>query len=147
MKHLVIFIGACLLGFQLRAQQVLTDDDRVEIKALIDKYSLARETRDTSLLRAILTADIDQLVSTGEWRNGVNSSVEGMLRSSANNAGKRTLTIEKIRLIDTMSAIVDCRYVIESQKDKRNMWSTFIVINDKGNWKITAIRNMAPSGQ
>ena len=60
-----------------------TENQRKEISALIDKYSEAREKRDTVLLKNILTSDVDQLVSTGEWRNGIDASVKGMLRSSA----------------------------------------------------------------
>mgnify|MGYP003579429898 CR=1 FL=1 len=118
-----------------------------DISSVIDKYSEAREKRDTVLLKSILTADIDQLVSTGEWRNGVNASVKGMLRSSASSPGTRTLSIEKTRLLNTGCAIVDCKYEIKNADGTpRKMWSTFIVVSDKGVWKISAIRNMLPTG-
>lgn len=77
--------------------------------ALIDDYSLAREIRDTVLLKKILTGDVDQLVSTGEWRTGIWSAVEGMLKSSANRLGTRTLTVDKIKMVNATCAIVDCR--------------------------------------
>jgi len=51
----------------------------------------AREKRVTVLLKTILTANVDQLVSAGEWRIGIKAAVEGMIRSSANNPGTRTL--------------------------------------------------------
>lgn len=131
----------------LYAQQPLTESQRMEISALIDKYSQAREKQDTVLLKSILTFDIDQLVSTGEWREGVNAAVKGMLRSSATNSGTRRLSIHKIRMIDPQSAIIDCRYEISGTEGAlaRNMWSTFVVIHQKKTWKITAIRNMLPS--
>ena len=114
--------------------------------AFIDQYSEARENRDTALLKAILTTDVDQLVSTGEWRNGIESSVQGMLRSSANAPGTRTLKIEKTKMLTPNSAIVDCRYEIQNADNTtRKMWSTFIVVMDNGKWKISAIRNMLPS--
>jgi hypothetical protein len=92
--------------------------------------------------------DVDQLVSTGEWRDGIQSSVKGMLRSSASTPGTRTLTVEKIRLASSSSAIVDCRYEIKNDDGSlRKMWSTFVVVAEKGGWKISAIRNMLPSGQ
>jgi hypothetical protein len=146
-KNLFLFYFLCLINsIPLNGQQLVTARQRKEITSLIDKYSLARETRDTILLKSILTSDIDQLVSTGEWRDGVASSVKGMLRSSANSPGKRKLTVHKIRLIDGNSAIVDCKYDIENADGSaRNMWSTFIVVADKGVWKISAIRNMLPS--
>jgi uncharacterized protein (TIGR02246 family) len=149
MKKIIVFLFFYILVVSgLYAQQKApTDKQKKDISALIDKYSLARETRDTVLLKAILTPDVDQLVSTGEWRNGVQSSVKGMLRSSAATPGTRTLTIEKIRLISSTSAIVDCRYDIQNEDGTpRKMWSTFIAVSEKGTWKISAIRNMLPSG-
>jgi len=116
------------------------------ITSLIDQYSQAREKRDTVLLKTILTPDVDQLVSTGEWRVGINAAVEGMMKSSANSPGTRTLHIEKIQTIGPSSAIVDCRYEIQNTDGTaRKMWSTFIVIADKNTWKIRSIRNMLPA--
>ena len=127
---------------------VLDDSQRKSIDALIDQYSQAREKRDTVLLKSMLTTDIDQLVSTGEWRDGIASSVKGMLNSSASNPGTRTLNIEKLRLLNQHSAIVDCNYEIQNADGTlRKMWSTFIVVLDQGKWKISAIRNMLPTRQ
>jgi hypothetical protein len=130
----------------LQAQNIPNDKQKKDISSLIDQYSEAREKRDTMLLKNILTADVDQLVSTGEWRNGIASSVQGMLKSSANTPGTRTLTIDKIRMFNSTSAIVDCKYEIQNADSTlRKMWSSFIVVSDKGIWKISAIRNMLPS--
>ena len=127
--------------------QVATGNDKLQktITSLIDQYSQAREKRDTNLLKTILTPDVDQLVSTGEWRTGIKAAVEGMMKSSANSPGTRTLHIEKIQTISSSSAIVDCRYEIQNADGTaRKMWSTFIVVADKETWKIRAIRNMLP---
>ena len=144
---LLLFNLTCVLF--LHGQDRTPDEhQRKAITSLIDQYSLAREKRDTVLLKTILTTDVDQLVSTGEWRNGIGASVEGMLKSSANSPGTRTLTIDKIRMLNPNSAIVDCKYEIQNTDgSKRKMWSTFIVISDKGIWKISAIRNMLPTSQ
>jgi uncharacterized protein (TIGR02246 family) len=150
MKNIVLFVlFHSLVVSTLHAQQKEpTDKQKKEITALIDKYSLARENKDTVLLKTILTSDVDQLVSTGEWRNGVQSSVKGMLRSSASAPGTRTLTVDKIRLISSNSAIVDCRYEIQNPDGTmRKMWSTFVAVSEKSTWKISAIRNMLPSTQ
>ena len=126
----------------------LDEKQRSDIHSLIDKYSQAREKKDTLLLKNILTTDVDQLVSTGEWRNGIASSVQGMLNSSANNPGTRTLVVEKIKLLDQNSAIVDCKYEIQNNDGTmRKMWSSFIIVSAKGIWKISAIRNMLPTSQ
>lgn len=127
-------------------QHDVPNDQQKLIAVLIDQYSEARESRDTTLLKNILTTDVDQLVSTGEWRYGIDASVKGMLKSSANTPGTRTLHIEKTRMLTPNSAIVDCRYEIQNTDNTiRKMWSTFIVVADKGVWKITAIRNMLPA--
>ena len=124
----------------------VNDKHQKAITTLIDQYSQAREKRDTALLKTILTPNADQLVSTGEWRVGVNAAVEGMMKSSANSPGTRTLQVEKIQTITSSSAIVDCRYEIRNTDGTaRKMWSTFIVIVDKKTWKIMAIRNMLPA--
>lgn len=132
----------------LQGQHIATAKQKKDIEALIDKYSLARENKDTVLLKNILTNDIDQLVSTGEWRDGIGESVKGMLRSSASRPGTRTLKVEKLRLLNPFGAVVDCKYEIENADGSpRKMWSTFIVVNDKNGWKISAIRNMLPTVQ
>jgi hypothetical protein len=150
MKNVLFLIlfhttGAILLHGQ---NNLPNDRQRADISSLIDQYSQAREKKDTVLLKNILTTDVDQLVSTGEWRNGIGSSVKGMLASSAGSPGTRTLNIEKIKLLSERSAIVDCRYEIKNTDGAiRKMWSAFIVIFDKGKWRISAIRNMLPTQQ
>ena len=144
---LIVFIIACISSVHGQ-NKMPSEKQKKDIHALIDKYSEAREKRDTLLLKSILTNDIDQLVSTGEWRNGIASSVKGMLNSSASSPGTRTLTIEKIRLLNKNCAIVDCKYEIQNTDGtSRKMWSTFIAVSDNGKWKISAIRNMLPTGQ
>ena len=146
MKKLVFILFFHITASLLYGQDIATaEKQKKEIYSLIDKYSTARENRDTFLLKTILTTDVDQLVSTGEWRNGINASVRGMLNSSASSPGTRSLTIEKIRLLHPNHAIVDCKYEIKNPDGTiRKMWSTFIVVADEI-WKISAIRNMLPS--
>lgn len=121
-------------------------EDAVKIHQLIDQYSEAREKQDTVLLKQILTEDVDQLVSSGEWRTGVRAAVDGMLRSSDSNPGTRKLSVEKIKFLSDEIALVDCRYIITSANgEERNMWSSFVVVFHKRNWKISAIRNMKPT--
>ncbi len=150
MKKIVPLLLLNLTGtLFLYGQQGIPDDyQRKAITSLIDHYSEAREKSDTALLKTILTNDIDQLVSTGEWRNGIGIAVQGMLKSSGNRPGTRTLRIENIRMFNTTSAIVDCRYEIQNTDGtSRKMWSMFIVVAKKKIWKISAIRNMLPASQ
>src|SRR4051812_3742097 len=145
---LILVLGLTCTLFSYGQQGLPAEQERKLITALIDQYSTAREKRDTSLLKTILTRDVDQLVSTGEWRSGIAAAVDGMIKSSATRPGTRTLKIDKIRMIDLQNAIVDCRYEIQSADGSlRKMWSTFFVVADKQSWKIAAIRNMLPSEQ
>jgi hypothetical protein len=141
---LLLLLSNAVAGYAQFAK--LTDRQRQSITAVINQYSQARESRDTLLLKKILTTDVDQLVSTGEWRTGMAEAVQGMMKSSATNPERRTLTVDKIRLVTTNSAIVDCRYEIANANgDPKKMWSSFIVVADKNVWKISAIRNMLPA--
>ncbi len=134
-----------VISLSLQAQPTLTTSQQKAITSVIERYTLARETKDTILLKTILSPEIDQLVSSGEWRTGINTAVQGMLRSSENNAGKRTISIDKIRLLTKTSAIVDTRYEIQNADGTaRKMWSTFILVFAEDTWKIFAIRNMLP---
>ncbi|MGB5205931.1 DUF4440 domain-containing protein [Eudoraea sp.] len=150
MKNILILL--LLSNFvitNLSAQKIAPSKKQTkDIHSLIEDYSKARENKDTVLLSYILTEDIDQLVSSGKWRKGKEESMKGMLQSSVNNPGTRTLIIENIRLLNPQNAIVDARYEIQNPEGvTRKMWSTFIVIAIEGEWKISAIRNMLPAGQ
>lgn len=150
MKKLILFFSlnlACLI-FLYGQNAEPSEQQRKAIHFLIDQYSEAREKSDTVLLKTILTTNVDQLVSNGEWRNGIDMAVQGMQKSSANDPGTRTLRVDKIRMLNATAAIVDCKYEIQNTDSSiRRMWSTFIVVAEKKVWKISAIRNMLPSGQ
>lgn len=117
-----------------------------DILQLIHQYSKARESQDTLLLKKILTEDVDQLVSSGTWRSGMDESMAGMLASSTSNPGSRKLTVERIKFLDNNVAVVDARYeIISGGQVTRKMWSTFVVHRVEKVWKISAIRNMLPA--
>ncbi len=148
MKNILLLLLLNVTGILVLYGQhnTSTDAQQKAITSLIDQYSEAREKNDTVLLKAILTSDVDQLVSTGEWRNGIAAAIQGMLKSSANSPGTRTLLIEKIKMISPTIALVDCRYEIKNTEGSiRKMWSTFLVIAKNRIWKISAIRNMLPA--
>ncbi|HSI78836.1 MAG TPA: SgcJ/EcaC family oxidoreductase [Lunatimonas sp.] len=151
MKKSFLWVGICLffISVSVSAQQIVPAATMHELIDLIDSYSEARENQDTVLLKEILTPDIDQLVSSGEWRQGITTAVEGMKRSSQVNEGKRTLKVERVRLVDSNTALVDARYTIEPADGSpvRKMWSTFIAVYQDGRWKVSGIRNMLPAGQ
>jgi hypothetical protein len=144
---LLLLLNWCFILLSQAQAPTLNNKQRKAVYSLIENYAKARENSDTILLKHILTEDVDQLVSTGEWRNGINEAVQGMLKSSSTNPGTRTLKIEKIRMLNSNCGLVDCRYEIQNPDSTiRKMWSTFIVVTDRRNWKIAGIRNMLPTG-
>jgi uncharacterized protein (TIGR02246 family) len=147
-SFLFLALAALLVSTALVAQtSKINAKDNREIHMLIDRYSEARDKRDTVLLNRILTSDVDQLVSSGEWRMGKEGAMKGMMQSSTSNPGERVLTIDKLRLLNAGTALVDARYEIKNTNGTiRKMWSTFLVVQQDGAWKIAAIRNMLPAG-
>lgn len=146
---LILLLLSNFVVTNLCAQEITPSKKQTkDIHSLIDDYSQAREKKDTLLLRSILTENLDQLVSSGKWRKGKKESMTGMLQSSENNPGTRTLKIENIRLLNPQCGIVDARYEIKNTDGtSRKMWSTFMVVFQNSEWKITAIRNMLPARQ
>lgn len=148
MKRILILTLFHVLWVPIDFAQGISNENKHKpaLYSLIDQYSSARGNRDTVLLKHLLTADADQLVSSGEWRVGIDEAVKGMLQSSQNNPGSRKLFVDKIRFLDSNNAIADARYEIQNPDGTaRKMWSTFIVVNQNGSWKIAAIRNMLPA--
>jgi len=122
--------------------------DETAIRDVVRRYVDARDKRDPKRLEALFTEDADQLVTTGEWRQGRANVVKGGLASSQANPGSRTITIETVRMIATGVAIADGRYEIAGAAGEapRRMRTTFVMTKDRaGAWRIAAIRNMAPT--
>ena len=120
--------------------------DEAAIRDVVNEYFGARDRRDAATLAALFTADVDQLVSSGEWRRGREALVKGTLASSQQTTGTRTIAIETIRFPVADMAIADGRYEITGGSGgDRRMWSTFVMARQEGRWQISAIRNMLPA--
>ena len=148
MKKGILLLSVVLSGLIAPFPQgiMAQSDKSQEIYDLIDTYSRARTDQDAVLLADILTADVDQLVSSGIWRKGKKEAMAGMMVSSESNPGTRTLTIDNIRFLTPECGIVDARYeILNPDESIRKMWSTFMVVYADHQWKITAIRNMLPA--
>jgi uncharacterized protein (TIGR02246 family) len=141
-------LAAALLALTLsaaaEAQAPATDE--AAVRALVDAYSAARDKSDATALTALFTADADQLVSSGEWRRGRDAVVKGSLASSQQAQGKRTFTVDTVRMIAANVALADSRYEIaQADGTTRRMWASWLLVKDAGGWKIAAIRNMLPA--
>lgn len=142
MQGLLILISL-LASLGLSPQ--VSGNDETAIRDIVARYVEAREKIDPKAVEALFTADADQLVSSGEWRKGREALVQGTMASSRNNSGRRTITVESIRMLASNVAIVDGRYELAGAGETRKMWTTLIVKRTEKGWRIAAIRNMLPA--
>lgn len=121
--------------------------DKAAIRQVVHKYLDARDHRDAKAIAEVFTPDADQLVSTGEWRRGREALVLGTLASSEATGGRRTITIQTIRLLAPDVALADGPYDLTGLAGgaSRRMWTTFLLRRGAGGWRIAAIRNMRPA--
>ena len=120
--------------------------DEAAVRDVVRRYVEARERRQAAEIEALFTPDADQYTTAGEWRRGRAAVVPGTLQSSARNPGTRTIQVESVRFITPDVAIADGPYAITAGgADPRRMWTTLVVARQGAGWKISAIRNMAPT--
>jgi uncharacterized protein (TIGR02246 family) len=139
-------VMAPLFAVLLQAQSAGPADEAA-IRQVVHKYLDAREHRDAKAVAEVFTADADQLVSTGEWRKGREALVRGTLASSESTGGRRTITIQTVRLLAPSVALADGPYELTGLVGgtSRSMWTTFVLTRESDGWRIAAIRNMRPA--
>ena len=122
-------------------------NDEAAIREVVSKYVDARERVDPKAVEELFTNDADQLVTAGEWRKGRDAVVRGTMASSSSTGGKRTITLESIRLVTPDVAIADGRYELTGLAGgaSRSMWTTLVLKRTEKGWRIAAIRNMLPA--
>jgi len=132
-----------LLGI---ATSLFAQDDAA-IRDVVRKYVEARQHMDAAAIQNLFTADADQLVSSGEWRKGRDAIVRGTMASSERTGGTRSIEVESVRVVAPGVAIADGRYELTGLAGgtARRMWTTFVLTNSSGGWRIAAIRNMLPA--
>lgn len=118
--------------------------DEAAVRDVVRRYTQARELSDPKAIEALFTADADQYTTSGEWRRGMSQLIKGMLETSARNPGTRAIAVAAVRFITPDVAIVDGEY--RTGTDARQLWTTLTVRRVGKEWRIAAIRNMAPSG-
>jgi len=146
-RYLASALAFVLLACAIPSAQSSTDD--AAIRDVVRRYVGAREARDPEAVAALFTPDADQLVSSGEWRRGREALVKGALASSVRTGGTRTITVETVRLVGPDVVLADGRYEISGLEGgaSRQMWTTFVLVQQQGQWRISAIRNMLPAPQ
>lgn len=133
-------IVTVVLGLLLSSGVALAQGDEAAVRAVVAQYLEVRNHPDAAKLKALLTADADQLVSTGEWRQGRESFVKGAIASSQKEAGNSRIELDSVRFVTPDVAIADGDY-----ETVRKMRTTFVLKREADGWRIAAIRNMLPA--
>jgi uncharacterized protein (TIGR02246 family) len=147
MRMLTLVALLYSFGSLLWAQAAPQSPDEAAIRELVQKYVNAREHQDAAAVEALFTADADQLVSSGEWRNGRAAVVSGSMASSQKTGAKRSIQVTSVRFLTPDVAIADGRYTLANMTTggNRDMWTTLVLKRESGAWRIAAIRNMLPA--
>ena len=147
MRQALLSVVAFAIGMSLFGQSSSSAAGETAIRDVVQKYMDARDQRDAAALAALFTSDVDQLVSSGEWRKGREAVVKGTLGSSQSTGGKRSITVESVRFLAPDVALADGRYELTglANGETRKMWTTILLKHDSDGWHITAIRNMLPA--
>jgi uncharacterized protein (TIGR02246 family) len=137
----------CIVFTPTLAQENTGRSDEAAIRELVSKYVDARERIDPKAAEDLFTIDADQLVSSGEWRRGRDEVVRGAMASSRSTGGKRTISVESVRMLASDVAIADGRYELTGLAGgvTRSMWTTLVLKRTEKGWRISAIRNMLPA--
>jgi uncharacterized protein (TIGR02246 family) len=145
--RLLLLLSVCLASSAVLLAAAESSSDEAAVRGVIQKYMDARDQRDATALAALFTADVDQLVSSGEWRKGRDAVVKGTLGSSQTTGGKRTITVESVRFLGSSVALADGRYELSglANGETRKMWTSILLQHDPDGWHIAAIRNMLPA--
>jgi len=139
-------LAAAAAAVPAAAQPPGPSADEVAVRAIVARYQEARDKSDEAALTGLFVKDADQLVSSGEWRRGREAVVKGSLGSSQQAPGKRTFTLETVRMLAAGVAIADSRYdIAQADGTTRRMWASWVLVKDGDAWKIAAIRNMLPA--
>lgn len=147
MRIPLLILCCSIFAVSLFAQKSARGNDEAAIREVVSKYVDARERIDPKAVEDLFTSDADQLVSSGEWRKGRDAVVSGTMASSRSSGGKRSITVESIRMVSSDVAIADGRYELTSLAGgaTRSMWTTLVLKRTDQTWRIAAIRNMLPA--
>ena len=149
MRTVCALVLAAALTTVLDAQQTPpARGDDAAVRDVVARYMAAREARDPEAVAALFTNDADQLTTSGEWRRGREAIRAGTAQSSERNPGSRRISVETVRFVTPDVAIADGPYEIAAggAAAERRMRTTLVLVRTGEGWRISAIRNIVPSG-
>ena len=118
--------------------------DEAAIRLVTKAFITTRDNNDEAGLRALLTAAIDQGLTSGRMRSGQDAVVSGALDMTRDTGGTRSIKLETIRFLGDDVAIANGSYNSLGRNDGTDlrMHTTMIFVRVGGEWLIDAIRNV-----
>lgn len=118
--------------------------DEVAIREVTQAFITTRDDNDEAGLRALLTAAVDQGLTSGSIRSGRDAVVSGALDMTRGTGGTRSIKLDTIRFLGDDVAIANGRYNSLGRSDGADlrMQTTMVFWRVDGNWLIDAIRNV-----
>ena len=117
--------------------------DESAIRQVTQEYIARRDEGDEAGLRALLTENVDQRLTSGRMRLGRDEVVSGSLGSTQNSGGERVITLNDIRFLGADVAIANGNYDSLGRADGTDLYmrTTIVFWRVDGKWRIDAIRN------
>ena len=117
--------------------------DKAAIRQVTQDYILRRDDNDEAGLRALLSPNADQRLTSGRMRSGREEVVAGSLNSTQTSGGKRVISLKSIRFLGADVAIANGSYDSLGRADGTDlhMQTTIVFWRVDGKWLIDAIRN------
>lgn len=143
-KQALLFLLFIAVGGAAAAQDdVDRSADEAAIRQVTQDYIARRDEGDEAGLRALLTEDVDQRLTSGRMRIGQDGVVSGSLGSTQSSGGQRVITLTEIRFLGDDVAIANGDYDSLGRADGTDlhMRTTMVFWRSDGQWRIAAIRN------
>jgi uncharacterized protein (TIGR02246 family) len=117
--------------------------DEAAIRQVTQDYIARRDEGDEAGLRALLTENVDQRLTSGRMRIGQDEVVSGSLGSTQSSGGTRVITLKEIRFLGDNVAIANGDYNSLGRADGTDLYmlTTIIFQRNGEKWRIAAIRN------
>ena len=142
-------LGLLVVTFVTMSAPALAEDavdrsaDESAIRQVTQDYIARRDEDDEAGLRALLTENVDQRLTSGRMRLGRDEVVSGSLGSTQNSGGERVITLNDIRFLGADVAIANGNYDSLGRADGTDLYmrTTIVFWRVDGRWRIDAIRN------
>ncbi len=140
---LLFFMLIAVDGVAIAQEAPDRSADESAIRQVTREYILRRDNNDEAGLRALLSPNVDQRLTSGRMRTGLEAVVSGSLQSTQNSGGKRVISLESIRFLGADVAIANGSYDSLGRADGTDlhMQTTMVFWRVDGEWTIDAIRN------